>query len=129
MKNKKVEQLVIYGQLPNLNQYIDAERTNRYMAAALKKNTQDQIIIAIKQAGLTRFDNPVYMRYKWFEKNRRRDKDNVAFAKKFVQDALVACDILPNDGWVNIVGFSDEFEVDAVLPRVEVIIEEVADDV
>nr|WP_278885619.1 RusA family crossover junction endodeoxyribonuclease [[Ruminococcus] torques] len=66
------------------------------------------------------------MRYKWFEKNRRRDLDNVSsFGRKVIQDALVRAHILQNDGWKEIVGFSDEFFVDAHNPRIEVEIEEV----
>lgn len=65
------------------------------------------------------------MRYKWFEKNRRRDLDNVSsFGRKVIQDALVQAHTLKNDGWNEITGFSDEFFVDAHNPRIEVEIEE-----
>ena len=52
------------------------------------------------------------MRYTWIEQNRKRDKDNIAFAKKFIQDALRLAGILKNDGWAEIAGFSDDFQVD-----------------
>lgn len=46
----------------------------------------------------------------WYEKDRRRDPDNVAFAKKFLLDALQRCGKLPNDSSRFIAGFSDRFE-------------------
>ena len=55
------------------------------------------------------------------EKDRRRDKDNIcAFGRKVIQDALVKARYLSNDGWKNIRGFEDHFEVDAKNPRIEV---------
>ena len=62
--------------------------------------------------------------YTWVEPNRRRDKDNIAFAKKFVQDSLVRMGVLENDGWKQIEYFTDSFAVDPENPRVEVIIED-----
>jgi len=119
--------LVIPGRLPGLNEYVDAERANagRYIAAQMKKKTQDEIISHIKQ----QLRNVAFLRmvditYIWTEPNRKRDKDNVAFAKKFIQDALVEAGILPNDGWKNIGGFRDEFDVNPQNPNVTVIIEE-----
>ena len=64
------------------------------------------------------------MRYRWFEKNRRRDLDNVSsFGRKVIQDALVQAHTIQNDGWKEITGFSDEFFVDAHNQRIEVEIE------
>ena len=90
--------LVIKGRLPGLNDYISAERSNRHQAAI--------------------------MHYVSYEKDRRRDKDTIAFAKKFIQDTLVKAGILKNDGWAQIYGFTDAFRVDPENPRVEVEIKE-----
>lgn len=68
------------------------------------------------------------MKYKWFEKDRRRDLDNISsFGRKVIQDALVKTRVLENDGWRHIVGFSDEFYIDKKSPRIEVEITEVQD--
>lgn len=118
--------LVIQGRLPGLNEYISAERRHRQQAAALKRQAEQAVGWAIRtQLKGKRFERPVVMRYRWVEPNRKRDKDNVAFAKKFIQDALVQCGTLKNDGWKEIASFSDAFDVDAKHPRVEVEIEEV----
>ena len=42
-------------------------------------------------------DSPVTVRFTWVEGNRRRDIDNVAFAKKFVLDGLVQAGVIGND--------------------------------
>lgn len=82
--------LTIQGTLPGLNAYIDAERNHRQRAADLKRRTESAIgLIARTQLGSVNIKSPVKMHYRWIEPNKRRDKDNIAFARKFVQDALV----------------------------------------
>ena len=65
------------------------------------------------------------MAYRWFERDRKRDKDNVsAFGRKVIQDALVHTGVLKNDNWACVDGFSDQFEVDRKRPRIEVEIDD-----
>lgn len=114
--------LIIPGILPNLNDYIAAERQHRQKAAQMKKQTERIIMLCAKtQLRGVSFDGPVVMRYIWYEPNRRRDKDNISsFGRKCIQDALVRAEVLKNDGWGEIEGFSDRFFVDKKNPRVEV---------
>ena len=89
--------VTIPGLLPGLNEYIDAERAvkGKYKAAAMKKQAENVIGFMVKtQLRGVRFDRPVIIHYRWIEPNRRRDKDNVAFAKKFIQDSLVHAGVL-----------------------------------
>ena len=118
--------LIIHGRLDNLNQYIRALDANRHEGAELKKKNQNKVLCEIyEQLGRLRIRKPVRMTYRWYEKNRRRDLDNVSsFGRKVIQDALVQAHVLQNDGWKEIVGFSDEFYIDAHNPRIEVEIEE-----
>lgn len=119
--------LTIPGILPGLNEYIDAERSHKgkYKAASMKKQAQNVIGYMVKtQLRGVRFTRPVVIHYLWIEPSRRRDKDNIAFAKKFIQDSLVEAGVLKNDGWANIEHFTDDFAVDPKNPRVEVTIEE-----
>jgi Holliday junction resolvase RusA-like endonuclease len=92
----------------------------------MKETAQQAIALcAYRQLRGVKIANPVRLLYHWFEPNKKRDKDNIAAAQKFVQDALVACGVLANDGWANITGFTHDFAVDAKKPRVEIeIIEE-----
>lgn len=121
--------LIIQGQLPGANAYIDACHRNKHLANKLKHQAESTVMWAAKsQLRGVRFNGPVIMHYTWVEPNRRRDKDNIVFAKKFVQDALVRDGVLANDGWAQIKGFSDDFAVDRKRPRVEVEILEVKDE-
>jgi hypothetical protein len=111
----------IRGTLPGLNELIEAERRNRFIGAKLKKQYEAVVMRAARSLGNVEFEEPVYMVYHWYEKDRRRDKDNIcAFGRKVIQDALVKARYLSNDGWKNIRGFEDHFEVDAKNPRVVV---------
>ncbi len=119
--------LVIPGRLDNLNDYISAERSNRYKGAKMKTDNEKAVICAIRKClkGV-KIDKPVFMEYLWVEKNKRRDLDNISsFGRKVIQDSLVISHVLKNDGWKEIVGFSDSFEVDSGNPRIEVLIREV----
>lgn len=119
--------LTIWGTLPGLNEFIDANRRNYHAGAKLKKEAQYLVELSAKKC-LKRWKpaGPVFMRYVWFEPSKRRDKDNIAAGgRKIIQDALVESGYLKNDGWNDIVGFSDEFRIDKKEPRIEVDIEEV----
>ena len=91
----------------------------------MKSDLQKLIGAEIRRSNLKQVKSPVKLIYRFFEPNRRRDKDNIAaIAHKFVQDSLVQCGILENDGWDYVTGFSDEFNVDKINPRIEVYIVE-----
>lgn len=119
--------LVIPGRLNNLNDYISAERTNRYKGAKMKSDNERDAVFAIREClrGV-KITSPVFMEYLWVEKDKRRDLDNISsFGRKVIQDSLVKCHVLANDGWKEIIGFSDRFAVDHDNPRIEVRIREV----
>lgn len=89
--------------------------------AKLKKQCECVVLHALRSLGKLQIEEPVYMVYHWYEKDRRRDKDNISsFGRKVIQDALVKAHILQNDGWKNIIGFEDRFEVDKKNPRIVV---------
>lgn len=79
-------------------------------------------MLSVKKAKITK---PVTIRFRWIEKNSRRDMDNIAFAKKFILDALVKKGVLQDDGWKWVRGFKDEFYIDKKNPRIEVELEEI----
>lgn len=125
-----IHKLVVDGRLPGLNEYSAAERSRRgaQIAARIKRDTQELISWYIKaQLPGLHITHPVWLRYTWVEPNRRRDRDNIAFAHKFVQDALVQMGVLQGDGWKHILGHSDAYAVDRDRPRVEVELVEVVE--
>ena len=112
--------------LPSLNEYINACRTNKYMANALKKKTQESIGWYLRR--LPTFKNPVRIKFIWVsKKGDRRDLDNIGFAKKFILDALQECGKLQNDNSKYVVGFIDEFTYGATY-EVRLEIEEITND-
>ena len=119
----------IQGTLAGLNEFINAERTHRQKGAKLKKDTENVVRYMIRnQLRGIEPKTPVFLHYRFFEPNRRRDKDNICgFAHKVIQDALVKEGILKNDGWDYISGFMDTFDIDKEMPRIEVTIIEPQD--
>jgi len=113
----------VHGRLPGLNEYTDACRANAKAGARCKKSAEEQVLWGIVTAHLMPFSGPVFLTFRWYERDRRRDVDNVAFAKKFILDALVQRRILAGDGRKHVVGFFDFFEIDRRNPRVVVTIE------
>lgn len=116
----------IDGEMTDLNTYIRAERSNRFAASTIKKReTQRVAAIAKYIYKIKPAKEPVFITYKWYCKNKKKDKSNIAaFAKKCIEDGLVKAGVLSDDGWENIQGWVDEFYVDDKHPRIEIIIAE-----
>lgn len=106
-----MDKCIIDLKLPSLNEYINICRTNKYGAAKFKKSIEEQI--AIYLARLPEYKNPIKIHFHWVEENKRRDFDNVAFAKKFILDAMVKQGKLKDDNRKCVTGFTDTFEYGA----------------
>lgn len=113
---------VIKGRLDNLNDYIKECRKNCYAGNNMKRKNQARVEKALIKYNIAPIKHKIYLLYKWYEPNSRRDLDNIAFGHKFIQDAMVAKGIIVDDGWKYIGGFKDEFYVDKNNPRIEVYI-------
>ena len=96
--------------LPSLNEYVNVCRTNAYMASKFKKDLERDIGIFIEK--LPRFMNPVEIHFHWIEGNKRRDLDNICFAKKFILDAMVKEGKLKDDNRKCVTAFTDTFSYD-----------------
>jgi len=114
--------LTIDGRLPCLNDFIKECSRHRQNGAKLKKQTEQMIGVFIRQQlRNVEISEPVIMQYLWYEPNKKRDKSNIsAFGRKAIEDALQYYGVLKNDNWAYVQGFTDEFYVDALNPRVEV---------
>lgn len=107
--------LEIPGTLPTLNQYVNAERTNRFAAAKIKRKTQETIMW--QMLGHPVFEGHVYVAFTWIRPDMKSDKDNVAFAKKFILDALQEAGVIKNDSWRMCTPFDLGFKVNKDNPR------------
>lgn len=101
-----MQHATIFGRLPGLNEYVRANRGNKYSGAKMKKEADELCGMCIRhlkpQAG------PVRIQFVWYEKELRRDLDNVAFAKKFILDSLVRRGVLKDDSPKWVIATSDE---------------------
>ena len=95
--------------LPSLNDYTRACRANRYEASNMKRDIENGIGLFI--AKLPRVTAPVHIHFHWIETNAKRDLDNIAFAKKFILDALVKRGKLIDDSRKYVTGFTDTFDI------------------
>jgi len=95
----------IHTKLVTLNEYINAERSNKYAGAKIKK--QQTELCRLSCLTLKPIDYPFKMICEWGI--GRHDPDNVAFAKKFILDGMVKSERLPNDNFKFVKGFEDRF--------------------
>ena len=92
---------MIKAKLPSLNDVIAKNRANKYLGAQFKKDIEQVIGWAIKQAQtmktLTPVKKPCVIYIDWHEATKRRDVDNIQSSQKFILDAMVQNGILIND--------------------------------
>lgn len=118
MRGKTVKCIDIFipEKFAGMNEFITANRRNPYAGNSLKHKNQDIIkkylFKYMKKENIKRIEPPVYIGYTFYERNRRRDLDNISgFFHKVFQDALVESGLLKDDGWKDIAGFRDNFKV------------------
>ena len=80
--------------LVRLNEYINAERSNKYFAAKIKKDMTNLCSYYIPKI---KVDKPVEIKMIWTVKNFRNDPDNISMGAKFVLDAMVRKGMIPRD--------------------------------
>ena len=117
---------VYEGRYPSTNEMLEWQnsqngRWNRW--AIEKKRLQAETIQSIEAAGKPErmFVEPVRVHFKFYEKDYRRDTDNISgCAHKVILDALQEAEVIKRDSPRYVRGHSDEFHVDPARPRVEV---------
>ena len=106
-------QIILNASFPTLNEYIDAERTNKYKAAKMKSVYTNKVIylssLCKEKLDKTKKYDVIF---KWYKPNNRIDHDNIAFAKKFILDGLQKSKIINGDSPKYINNFIDIFEID-----------------
>ena len=128
----QVDRVVIKGRLVGLNEYVEAERTNRFKAASIKRDVENHIAVSLmfatEQGTLHSHTKPCELWITWVEPNHRRDLDNISFATKMIQDAMVRAGVFPDDNTKFIRLIHHTVAFDPNNPRVEVTIREVRHD-
>lgn len=115
---------VIEGEFCDLNTYIDAERTNRFRAANIKRQETDRAAWSVVGKGKVT-EYPVIVTFTWYVKDQRKDVDNIDFARKFILDGMVNAHVLEDDNRKHVAGFGPcKVLVDRERPRVEVLVDQ-----
>ena len=94
--------------LPSLNDYIRICRGNKYQAAAYKAKLEREISYFLVK--MPKYDKPVKIHFHWVEGNKRRNYDNICFAKKFILDSMVKYGHMTDDNRKHVTAFTDTFE-------------------
>ena len=79
---------------PNWNKYIDAERTNKYIASSMKKKEKEIVKCSCRGIQPIR-EYPLIIKIKKYVKTSNTDVDNIRI--KGLLDGLVEMGILEND--------------------------------
>ena len=119
-----VNRLWVPGPLPGMNDIIEDNRIARRGRrkdgkAALftkygevKKRWNSYITTQVQAQRFRRIDKPSHFTFLCYEQNRQRDPDNFcAGARKVILDALQAAKTLENDGWKEVLGLHEYWEV------------------
>lgn len=91
----------------SLNEFLNMAKTSPFIVSNYKKTIEAEIRKCIQQ--LPSFEK-VSIFFLWIEEDRRRDPDNIAFARKFILDALVKNKKIKNDSQRYIRGLFDAFD-------------------
>jgi len=114
----------IEGSLTSLNDYISAERTNKFMAAGIKKKETHKVWAYAENAKRQFKPNPngLYDLFiRWYEKDNRKDSDNVFSSVKFILDGIVKAGIINGDGRKYIRNIHHYIDTDAQSPHIDVL--------
>jgi len=107
----------IPAKFPSLNEYINAERRNRFLGAKMKKEWTELVTNTVIEARGSMLPYtavfPLGIKFIVHEQNTRRDIDNVSsMVAKFCQDGLVKAGVLPDDSQKYINKIEFEFVID-----------------
>lgn len=117
-------QIIFKGEFTDLNTYIKAINGNRFSGNSVKQEETDRAYYdCLEQKIKPVRAYPVHIVYKWYSKDCRKDIDNIAFSKKYLNDGMVLAKVLKDDSQKYVASFEDHFYTDKENPRVEVLIQ------
>lgn len=117
------QKLIVHGELTDLNTYMDAERTNRFIAAKIKKYETARVAGECREQRLKPMTKVNLLVCTWYAKDQRKDTDNIEFSKKFIMDGIVDARVLPRDSRKHTGSTTHHHDIDAANPRVEIVLQ------
>ena len=116
----------IDGRLPTMNEIIASAkkgRGNYQPYSEMKREYTELIAWTVISAKVPVFNSPRLV-ITWYEKNKKRDMDNIVAGKKFILDGLVTAGIIKDDSRKYINSIHDIIKDDSKNPRIEVTLTE-----
>ena len=92
--SRKEQEMIIHKSLCALNEYTNANRSNRYVGASIKKDETRYCEICSKNQLKAVSSYPIDISIVWYQ-NGRKDPDNLAFGIKFILDASNSVNFRP----------------------------------
>ena len=120
---EKEAKLVIPGELPTMNEIINISKTHWAKYKKMKDEWTGIVVLYASQQEIPAFE-AVELDITYYRSNKRVDPDNLCAAKKIILDGLQEAGVLENDGWKEVKGFQEKWQVDKDNPRTEIIIKE-----
>lgn len=99
----------IKSRLDGLNEYTAECRGNKFSGGKCKKKNEELVLSAISADKVKPVPGAYWINCIWYEQRKTRDKDNVAFAIKFILDALQKANITKGDDNRYLMGFWHEW--------------------
>lgn len=96
----------IKGNLAKLNEHDNANRSNRFGGAALKKRMNEMVMASLVNA--KPITKPCIITFNWLYSGKH-DFDNIRFGAKYVLDGMQKAGVLPNDNQKWVLGFGGDF--------------------
>jgi Holliday junction resolvase RusA-like endonuclease len=111
----------IKGRLPNLNDITNSSRGNYHKANKQKQHAQEYISLFLPKCKVKQY--PVWVYVVYFERDKRRDVDNIAAGgNKVLMDAMKNHGLITDDSPKYIEQVISIVQYDKCNPRIEVII-------
>ena len=116
-----------FGILPSYNDVHRADRQHWAVGFKKRQGVKERLSYCILAERVPVFIDPVCIEVTWYERDRRRDRDNIRSSVKFILDALVEMGRLKSDSQKFVHDIKDVWpEPDKKNPRVVVKITEMS---
>jgi Holliday junction resolvase RusA-like endonuclease len=122
MNEQTTQCLIISGRLAGRNEAEKAARTHYAVGAKLKRENTEQVAWMARIQHIKPVVGKALVSVKFFEKDEKRDTDNVFAGTKYILDGLVEEGILINDTRRCVDLQIEPIATDRVNPRIEVTI-------
>lgn len=118
-----IQTLIIKGRLPGRNEAENAARTHWAVGASLKKKATELVQWEAVRQHIKAVDGRAKLVVTFYEKDYKRDADNVIAGLKYILDGMVKAAVIANDTRKCVDFEIKPIQVDKTNPRIEVEIE------